>query len=270
MIDFPNAKINIGLQILSKRSDGFHELASCFYPINLKDGLEIIESNLFKFSSSGLAISGNSDSNLVVKAYNLLKKDFQLPNVHIHLHKTIPMGAGLGGGSADAAFCLKMLNKKFDLKLPSSTLENYASFLGSDCAFFIQNKVSIGKGRGNELSAFHLDLSKYKILLAYPAIHVSTAEAYSGLILESKPRQTIENILQKDISEWKNLLENDFEKHIFKNNPAIKTIKNQLYDLGAIYASMSGSGSAVYGIFSQEIGFEEAKAKLGYEAVYWV
>ena len=249
MVLFPNAKINVGLNIVQKRPDGYHNLETVFYPVNLKDALEIIPSAEMAFHLSGLPVHGNTDDNLCLKAYQLLKKDFpDLPLVSIHLHKAIPMGAGLGGGSADAAFMLSVLDKRFELHLTQQQLINYALQLGSDCPFFIINKPCFATGRGENLSPVDVDLSAYKIILVNPGIHISTKEAFSNLILKM-PQKSILQIISQPISTWKDELTNDFEMNVFKLFPQIKEIKNNLYSAGAIYASMTGSGSTVYGIF---------------------
>ena len=252
MVSFPNCKINFGLNIVNKRDDGYHDIETFFFPVHLKDSLEIIEKEKLEFSTSGFSIEGEPEKNLCIKAYDLLKKDFpQLPAVQMHLHKAIPMGAGLGGGSADGAFILKLLNKKFDLSLSEKQLINYSLQLGSDCPFFILNKPCFATGRGEILEQTELDLSKYKFLIVHPPIHISTAWAFST-IKAMKPIKSIKKITQQTISTWKAELINDFEKPVFEKYPEIKNIKEKLYEAGAIYASMSGSGSAVYGIFKKE------------------
>ncbi|MDN5200483.1 4-(cytidine 5'-diphospho)-2-C-methyl-D-erythritol kinase [Fulvivirgaceae bacterium BMA10] len=251
MLSFPNAKINLGLNVIEKRTDGFHNISSCFYPVGWKEILEVIESSNLEFTSSGLLIPGEERDNLCLKAFNILSKDFQIPNVHIHLHKILPIGAGLGGGSADAAFTLKALNKMFNLYLDDTLLEEYAGKLGSDCAFFIRNKPILALGKGDQFEEISLDLSQKHIVLVYPNIHISTQEAYAG-IRPQKPVVPVKEIIEKyDISEWKELLINDFEKSIFPKYPQIQRIKEKLYTEGALYASMTGSGSSVYGIFNQ-------------------
>lgn len=251
MIVFPNAKINIGLNVVEKRIDGFHNIESIFYPVmELFDVLEIIKSEKLQFSSSGIAIPGNEADNLCVKAFGLLKADFNISPVHIHLHKVIPIGAGLGGGSADAAFTLKALNQLFELHLTDEQLIEYARKLGSDCAFFIKNKPIYAFGKGDEFEPIELDLSKLDIKIEYPKIHVGTAEAYAGV----HPKKSVTNIkeaIQLPVSEWRNALKNDFEESIFPNHPQIKALKEKFYNEGAIYASMTGSGSAVFGIFKK-------------------
>lgn len=252
MVLFPNCKINLGLNILSKRPDSYHDIESVFFPIQIKDAIEVIEKESFQFSTSGLQIEGENEKNLCVKAYHLLKKDFpQLPNVHMHLHKTIPMGAGLGGGSADGAFALKLLDKKFALSLSEKQLMNYALQLGSDCPFFILNKPCFAKGRGEILDQIDLDLFSFKIVIVHPNIHISTAWAFSN-IKPAIPKKSIKEIIKQSIETWKEELKNDFEEAVFIQNPEIKNIKADLYNAGAIYASMTGSGSAVYGIFKKD------------------
>ena len=258
MVLFPNAKVNLGLNIIGKRGDGYHDLESVFYPILIRDAIEIIENEEFGFSSSGLVIEGDKQNNLCLKAYHLLKKDFpHLPAVEMHLHKAIPMGAGLGGGSADGAFTLKLLNDKFDLSLSEKQLLDYALQLGSDCPFFIINNPCLAKGRGEMLEQISLDLTSFKFIIVYPGIHISTAWAFSHWSGSRQRRgpdnyKTIKEIVQQPISIWKDQLKNDFEEPIFSQHPEIKKIKDELYKAGAVYSSMSGSGSAVYGIFKKE------------------
>ena len=252
MITFPNAKINIGLNITEKRPDGYHNLETIFYPIELCDSLEFVCAEKSEFTCTGLNIEGNSDNNLIIKAYNLLKEDFDIPKINIHLHKTIPMGAGLGGGSADAAFMLKMLNDEFKLGLSSKDLQIKAAKLGADCAFFIENKPVLAKGIGNIFEPTSVDLNGYHIVLIKPDVHVSTAEAYGGC----KPQRwetPLEEVIKLPIDEWKHHIYNDFEKTVFVAHPELEMIKNVLYEKGAIYAAMSGSGSTIYGIFKNII-----------------
>ncbi len=256
MVVFPNAKINIGLNILSKREDGYHNLQTIFAPIALKDALEAVETKQggggIQFASSGLYVPGAVDGNLCVKAYQLLKRDFPaLPAVKMHLHKSIPMGAGLGGGSADAAFALQLINQKFSLHLSSEQLIKYASQLGSDCAFFIINKPCYATGRGEILEPIELNLSAYAILLLNPGIHISTSLAFSNIKIGEHP-QDLRELVAKDIHTWKHNIVNDFEETVFAAYPEIALIKTNLYDHGALYASMSGSGSSIYGIFPKE------------------
>jgi 4-diphosphocytidyl-2-C-methyl-D-erythritol kinase len=255
MIVFPNCKINLGLHILNKREDGFHNLETVFYPVAFKDALELIPNTNndteIEFTRSGLAVAGNTSDNLCVKAYQLLKKDFvQLPAVKIHLHKVIPMGAGLGGGSADASVMLKLLNEKFKLNISTPQLLNYALQLGSDCPFFIINKPCHATGRGDVLEEVTVDLSMYKIVLINPDIHINTGWAFSK-ITPSASNKSIKEIIQQPVETWKAELKNDFEIAVFVAHPQLKEIKESLYQQGAIYATMSGSGSTVFGIFDQ-------------------
>lgn len=250
MLAFPNAKINLGLSILSKRPDGYHNIESCFYPIPWHDALEVIISDQMKFTTSGLPIPGESDSNLCLKAYAVLKSAFDLPPVHIHLHKVIPMGAGLGGGSADGAFMLKMLNDKFELNCTTAQLQSYAAMLGSDCPFFIENQPIIATGTGTTFTTTALSLAGYYIALKHPGIHIGTKEAYAG-VHPQMPATSIQAIIQSPVADWKDQLRNDFEASIFPNHPQIAQLKEALYQNGALYASMTGSGSVVYGIFEK-------------------
>lgn len=257
MLVFPNCKINLGLHILNKREDGFHNLETVFYPVPLKDILELIPNtdnkNDIEFTGTGLAVDGNPEDNLCVKAYHILKKDFpQLPPVKVHLHKTIPMGAGLGGGSADAAFMLKLINDKFHLNIPTDQLINYALQLGSDCPFFIINKPCIGTGRGEVLEEVSLDLSSYKMILINPGIHINTGWAFSN-INPAAVKKSIKEIIQQPVETWKDELQNDFEKPVSSAHPQIKEIKEALYKQGSLYAAMSGSGSTVFGISDRAI-----------------
>jgi 4-diphosphocytidyl-2-C-methyl-D-erythritol kinase len=253
MVSFPHAKINLGLNVIRKRNDGYHELETCFFPIGWTDILEIIPSNSFQFSSTGLVIEGNSENNLCVKAYQLLRQEFDLPPVHIHLHKVVPMGAGLGGGSSDAAFTLRQLNDKFDLGLSQQKLEEYAARLGSDCAFFISDLPRLGNGRGEVLSPVSVSLKGKFLVVVKPDVHVSTAEAFAG-IRPGTTSVSIKDVIEgKPIHEWKHFLKNNFEEFVFQKHASIAKIKQELYNQGATYASMSGSGSSVFGIFEKKI-----------------
>lgn len=252
MICFPNAKINLGLTITDRRADGYHNLESVIYPIRLHDALELVESDELSFTSSGLAIPGNTDSNLCVKAYHLLAADYSLPPVHIHLHKHVPIGAGLGGGSADAAFFLKLMNDKFELGLSVAQLETYAGLTGADCPFFIKNKPAFATGIGDQLQEISLDLSAYYLVLVTPDVHISTAEAYRG-VKPATPIYSLLESIQKPVSVWKNFIVNDFEKHVFEAYPQIRALKSSLYEAGAMYATMTGSGSSVVGIFEKPL-----------------
>jgi 4-diphosphocytidyl-2-C-methyl-D-erythritol kinase len=252
MVVFPPCKINLGLAVLSKRPDGYHNLETCFYTVPWLDVLEVISSDEFSFTSTGTLIPGAPENNLCVKAYRLLEKDFDMGPVKIHLHKIIPSGAGLGGGSSDAAYMLRLLNDKFSLNLSPETLMGYAAQLGSDCAYFIQDNPMIGTGRGEILKEISLSLQNRFLAIVKPHIHVSTADAFGG-ITPKESSHAIETIVRKyPVEEWKSILKNDFEETVFKKYPLIKSVKDKLYGLGAMYASMSGSGSAVYGIFNSD------------------
>lgn len=217
------------------------------------------------FTTSGFDIEGNSNNNLCLKAYGILKKDFPgLPAVQMHLHKSIPAGAGLGGGSADSAFTLKVLNEKYDLALSEEQLISYASQLGSDCAFFIINKPCYATGRGEILEQIHIDLTAYKFLVVNPGIHIDTGRAFLN-ILPAPAGRPMKEIIEGPLEKWKDELFNDFEKMAFKQYPEIVDIKDQLYVAGAMYASMTGSGSTVYGIFPKQ-----AKLQLSFPSRYFV
>lgn len=252
MLCFPNAKINLGLNVVFKRTDGFHAIETVFYPIGLQDIIEITPtSTQFEFINTGVQIVGNETDNLVVKVYLYFKENYGIPNIKLHLHKQIPFGAGLGGGSADAAFTAVALNRQFELNLSAEQLEDIVSIFGSDCAFFVKNVPALGCGRGNELSELNLNLSGYYLVLVNPGIHIATKDAYS-MINPKAPKVSVSEAIMQPINEWKQLLSNDFEKSVFTLFPEIENIKEQLYKLGALYAQMSGSGSSVFGIFSTE------------------
>lgn len=249
MILFPNCKINLGLHILQKRADGFHDLETVFYPLPLQDALEIVTAEEPIFSYSGTDIPGDAGDNLCRKAYELLKTDFpQLPAVHIHLHKNIPIGAGLGGGSADGAFTLRILNTRYNLGLPTEKLEEYAARLGSDCAFFIKNTPCLARGRGENLTPLPLNLDAWSFLLVHPCIHVNTGWAF-GQITPGTPALPLSEVDWHNVAAWKDQLVNDFEAPVFTAHPVIGGIKEKMYRHGAVFAAMSGSGSAVVGIF---------------------
>ena len=288
MIEFPNAKINIGLNVVAKREDGYHDIETVFYPVLLQDALEIklmrpldpaqlrkrIEAGLMvqpddaflpfrllpkkeDFPCCSLEMTGNefpfkAADNLVVKAYLMLQQDFDLPSIDIKLYKHIPSGAGLGGGSSDCAFMIKLLNRRFNLRMRESMMERYAARLGSDCAFFISNTPSIATGRGEILNPIGLSLKGYTILLVKPDVAVSTAEAYAG-VTPHKPETSLADAVMRPVSEWRDCVFNDFEPSVFKKYPLLADIKQKLYDLGAEYAAMTGSGSTIYGIFSEPL-----------------
>ena len=249
MIVFPNAKINIGLNIIERRPDGYHNLETIFYPLMIKDALEAVEGSELSFQSSGIRIPGNEQHNLCLKAYNLLKADFELPPLSIHLHKHIPIGAGLGGGSADAAFFIKLVNEIYQLDLSNEAMMNYARQLGADCAFFITNRPVFAYDKGDHFEVIDLDLSMYRLVLVMPPVHVSTAQAYGG-IKPTPVEKSLKELAKKPVTEWRQTIKNDFEHHIFDAFPVIGEVKDHLYKSGALYASMSGSGASVFGIFN--------------------
>jgi 4-diphosphocytidyl-2-C-methyl-D-erythritol kinase len=250
MISFPNAKINIGLNVVEKRLDGYHNLETIFYPVPLSDILEILLSDEFSFHSSGIELNGNTEDNLVVRAYRLMQEKCNLPAVKIHLHKIIPHGAGLGGGSSDAAFTLKMLNSLFKSGLTNGQLRESAGQLGADCPFFIDNIPAFATGTGNHLVPVELDLSAYRIVMVKPPVSVSTSLAYRT-IQPCFPEIHLPELIKMDPESWKNSITNDFEIPVFRLFPEIAAIRDRLYEAGAIYASMTGSGSAVYGFFRE-------------------
>ena len=263
MITFPNAKINLGLNIVEKRPDGYHNLETIFYPINLQDALEVTrrENNDKEYTLhiSGSPLEGEPEDNLVVQAYKLLKKDYPgLLPVDIHMYKHIPAGAGLGGGLSDAACMIKLLNDKFSLGLSTERMEEYAVKLGADCAFFIRNKPVFATGIGNLFEPVELSLKGYHIILIKPDIFVSTRDAFAE-IKPVRPAVSLKEIVKQPMETWKNSMKNDFEDSVFKKFPEIAAIKDELYDLGAVYAAMSGSGSSVYGIFKAPIENVEDK-----------
>ncbi|MCS6820546.1 MAG: 4-(cytidine 5'-diphospho)-2-C-methyl-D-erythritol kinase [Microscillaceae bacterium] len=251
MVTFPNAKINIGLQILRKRPDGYHDLASCFYPVACHDILEILPAQMPEFQTSGIPIPQDGKPNICQRAYQLLAQDFRLPPVYMHLYKNLPIGAGLGGGSADAAFTLKMLNEIFELHLPVEKLQNYARQLGSDCAFFIENQPKYCTQKGDHFQDITLSLKGKQIVIIYPNLHISTAEAYQNIIPNDKVTPLYQ-LLQQPIHTWKDCITNDFESPLFAKYPLLAQIKQTLYANHAIYASLTGSGSAIFGIFEKQ------------------
>lgn len=258
MISFPNAKINLGLNIVDKRGDGFHNIETIFYPIGIKDALEFVE--LIEGNSniqiSNIQVDCDSASNLVMRAYELLKKDFALPAISVYLQKNIPFGAGLGGGSSDAAHMLKMLNDTFQLSLNDVQLEKYAAELGSDCPFFIKNKPVFASGRGDVFKPIELNLSGKYLVLVKPNVFVSTQQAYANCT-PVKPQKSLLEIVEMPISSWREYMVNDFEMSVFAQFPEVGEIKQKLYACGAIYASMSGSGSSVFGLFDTEAQLED-------------
>ena len=267
MIVFPCAKINLGLNIVSKREDGYHNLETVFYPIPLYDALEIkyMDEKFPSDTACDLKVTGNvvdcdEQKNLVVKAYHILAADYQLPRIHTHLYKNIPSQAGLGGGSSDAAFMIRLLDERFRLNIGNPEMERYAARLGADCAFFIEAEPAYAEGIGDVLMPADGpdgNLQGYCLCVVKPDVAVSTKEAYSA-ITPKKPAKSCRDIVRQPIETWKEELVNDFEEPIFKMHPELAAIKQILYDQGAAYASMSGSGSALYGIFKEEPkGIEE-------------
>jgi 4-diphosphocytidyl-2-C-methyl-D-erythritol kinase len=266
MIAFPHAKINLGLSIVSKRPDGFHNLETIFYPLPLRDVIEIVSSEEDRFILTGLKISGNESDNLVLRAYHQLRKKYpQITPIEIHLHKAIPAGAGMGGGSSDAAKIIHLIDRFFRLNIPPGQLFENAFELGSDCTFFMQSASCFASGRGEILEPVTLDLSAYSLLLVHPEIHINTAWAFSK-IKPSFPRYNLKESIQEPIHNWVKSIHNDFEKPVFESYPQLRKIKNQLYDSGALYASMTGSGSTIFGIFNKsalkEIVVENASQRI--------
>lgn len=254
MITFPNAKINLGLNIVRKRQDGYHDLETVFYPIPVEDVLEVRpQQNTTQedcvLHLSGLQVDGSDSDNLVVKTYRLLAHEYKLPPVEICLFKRIPFGAGLGGGSSDAAFMLSMLSDLFELKLSVEELECFAARLGADCAFFIQNRPVFATGVGNVFTPISLSLKGYQLYLIKPNIFVSTRDAFS-LVKPCEPEVSLLDTIQRPVADWRNCMCNDFEQSVFARFPEIGRLKSQLYECGAVYASMSGSGSSVFGLFA--------------------
>lgn len=253
MIAFPPCKINLGLNILHKRADGYHNIETCFYPVPWVDVLEVIRSDAFAFGVSGLPVPGLAADNLCVRAYEILRKDFGIGPVKMHLHKTIPMGAGLGGGSSDGAHALRLLNQLFALDLSNERLVEYASLLGSDCAFFISRQPAFGTGRGEQLRELRVHPENEFLVIIVPEIHVTTAAAYADVAPGQPPISCHRIVSEMPVREWRHNLKNDFEVSVFRQYPVVGRIKQLLYDAGASYASMSGSGAAVFGIFEQPV-----------------
>jgi 4-diphosphocytidyl-2-C-methyl-D-erythritol kinase len=251
VIQFPNGKINLGLNITAKRPDGYHNLETVFYPIPINDVLEIVLSSEMQFVFSGLNIPGDVKDNLCNKAYGLMKLKFpSLPPVATFLHKRIPLGAGLGGGSSDGAFMLQLLKRKFNLDLSQQELASLAAQLGSDCPFFMLNRPCFAHGRGELIETIELDLSEWSIVLLHPGISIGSAWAFSA-VRPSIPAKSIREIIRQPIESWRKELVNDFELPVFAHYPELAAIKTSLYAKGAIYASLTGSGSSLYGIFEQ-------------------
>lgn len=264
MITFPIAKINLGLNVVERRPDGYHNLETVFYPVPICDALEVTPMDeLFPspydcdLKVSNISIEGDEQRNLVVRAYQLLKQDFpQLPRIHAHLHKAIPTQAGMGGGSSDCAYMIRLLNEQFKLGLSTQQMTDYAARLGADCAFFILSRPAYAEGIGERLEPIALDLSRYWIAVVRPDIPVSTKEAFS-LIRPHRPKKKCRDVVMQPIETWRNDLVNDFEQSVFALHPEIGAIKEQLYSLGAVYAAMTGSGSSVFGLFTANINLFE-------------
>jgi 4-diphosphocytidyl-2-C-methyl-D-erythritol kinase len=254
MVLFPNAKINLGLHIIKKRPDGFHEIETIFLPVGICDILEIVSGGGKETSLtvSGIELGGNIQDNLVMKAWRLMHDLFDLPPVEVHLHKLIPTGAGLGGGSADAAFMLKGLNSMFRCSCSFQQLEELAAQIGSDCAFFIRNQPALGTGRGEILTPIQTELEKFSVLLVNPGIHIDSREAYSG-VKPAKPVVRLSELIKQSPATWQKSVINDFEASVFARYPSIGELKNRLIETGAVYSSLTGSGSSVYGLFRKEI-----------------
>jgi 4-diphosphocytidyl-2-C-methyl-D-erythritol kinase len=251
MVSFPNCKINLGLKILRRREDGFHDLETVFYPLPLRDVLESVRSPDLQFTATGRPIPGDPGANLTIRAWQLLRQDFPgLPFVHIYLHKQIPIGGGLGGGSADGAFMLDLLNREFHLGLDTDRLARYAVQLGSDCPFFLLNQPCLGQGRGERLEPLALDLSAWSFLLVHPGIHISTAGAFSRCRPDDSG-PSLRSLISQPVTHWRDTLVNDFEASVFGEYPVLRQIKQSLYDRGAVYAAMTGSGSCLFGIFEK-------------------
>lgn len=250
MVVFPNAKINLGLNVVERRADGYHNLETVFFPVALSDVLEVLPGTNTQLEISGIRVDGRLESNLVYRAWELLNKDFRIPPVKIFLHKVIPMGAGLGGGSSDGAFMLKLLNRMFELKLDSVRLKGYAVRLGADCPFFVDNMPAFATGIGDTLTPVGMDLSSYRLVIVKPPVAVNTGMAYKSIV-PLIPAKSVTEIVSQPVETWRGELSNDFEKPVFEMFPEIMDVRDKLYEKGAVYAAMSGSGSAVFGLFGE-------------------
>ena len=260
MITFPIAKINLGLNVVERRPDGYHNLETVFYPVPIKDALELTPMDP-QFPSptdcdikvTNLQLEGDEQRNLVVRAYQLLKQDYpQMPRIHAHLYKGIPTQAGMGAGSSDCAYMIMMLNTMFGLGLTEQQMMDYAARLGADCAFFVKSRPAYAEGIGERLQPVSLDLSRYHLAVVRPDIPVPTKDAFA-LVKPAKPRRNCRDIVMQPVETWRGELVNDFEQSVFTLHPEIGAVKQRLYDLGAVYAAMSGSGSAVFGLFNENI-----------------
>ncbi len=266
MICFPTAKINLGLRIIDKRPDGYHNIETFFYPIGLKDALEVVPAaDLpdFRLTVSGTEERIEQPSNLVTKAFRLLQQSYGLPPLDAYLHKAIPSGAGLGGGSSDAAFMLSLINRLFDCEISTDVMKHMASQLGADCPFFLTNKPVFATGTGDKFEETTLSLKGYFLVVVKPPVSVSTSEAYAN-INPNRPHQSLKEVANLPVTAWKGVMYNDFETYAFHVHPVIGDIKQRLYDKGALYASMSGSGSAVYGIFKDVVELQSDFPSLFY------
>ncbi|MGD2033464.1 MAG: 4-(cytidine 5'-diphospho)-2-C-methyl-D-erythritol kinase [Bacteroidales bacterium] len=263
MILFPNAKINIGLSVLERRNDGYHNIETLYFPVGLFDILEFAESESKRntLDISGIYPYERTEKNLVLKAWEIMYEKFEIPHVHIHLHKSIPAGAGLGGGSSDAAFMLKGLNELFQCNCSETELREMASSLGSDCSFFVMNKAARGTGRGELLETIDHPLKGFIVLLVNPGIHISSKDAYSGIV-PKQADESLKDLITNPPDSWKDSIYNAFEATVFSKYPVIQKIKSDLYDMGAVYASMTGSGSTVFGLF-REVDKEEQASYFG-------
>ena len=248
MICFPNAKINLGLNIVHKRLDGYHDIETIFYPIPVKDALEINLAEKDEFHSFGIPVDAPVEKNLVMKALAKLRELYVIPRLSVNLFKAIPFGAGLGGGSADAAFMMKLVNEYCQLNIPASSLERIAATIGADCPFFIRNTPVFASGIGNIFEPAVVDLKGWHLCLVKPDVFVSTAMAYSK-VKPVEPSCSLKELVSLPVEQWKETMNNDFESSVFSEFPVIETVKNSLYEAGAVYASMSGSGSSVFGLF---------------------
>lgn len=260
MLTKPIAKINLGLNVVEKRPDGYHNLETVFYPVAIEDALEVYPMDEAFPSAydcdlkvTNIQIDGDEQKNLVVKAYNLLKQDFPtLPRIHAHLYKGIPTQAGMGGGSSDCGFMITLLNRQFNLGMSEQQMIDYAAKLGADCPFFVVNRPSYAEGIGEKLEPIALDLKGWYLAVVRPAIPVSTKEAFS-LITPRHPEKNCRDIVTQPVETWREELTNDFEKSVFAIHPEIGAIKDRLYEMGAIYAAMSGSGSSLFGLFREPV-----------------
>lgn len=256
MLTFANAKINLGLFLTEKRADGYHNLQTVFYPIRINDVVELVDAEDTSMLIKGIDIPGDAVDNICMKAFETLQKDFNLPNQQIVLLKNIPVGAGLGGGSSDAAFLIKLVNQKFKLGLTAEQMEAYAKPLGADCAFFIKNEPTYAFAKGDEFEEVSVDLSKYYLVLVKPTVHVSTAEAYRNVNVK-QPSSSLKDLIHLPLQDWQAQILNDFEPSVFAKYPQIDEIKTMLYQAGAKFALMSGSGSSVFAIFEKEVQLPE-------------